>query len=236
MGFYAQRSRYDLQDPRRSDPPRDFRAACESRLAEVSCRFRTRGGGALMKTILVSRYHPLLVMLHWLIAVLIVAMLCIGFLVLEPMPNIDPQKISILLIHMSVGMAILALMVVPFVLRMRSSRPAQATTGNQLLDRIAPVTHYGFYVLVLLMVGRGYTTAILSRLNRSVFQGTGEALPPSFEIYPSFVAHGCNALLLAVFIILHVLAALYHQFVRKDGLLRRMWVGRRALGPSARAG
>jgi cytochrome b561 len=189
-----------------------------------------------MKTILVSRYHPLLVMLHWLIAVLIVAMLCIGFLVLEPMPNIDPQKISILLIHMSVGMAILALMVVRFVVRMRSSRPAQATTGNQLLDRIAPVTHYGFYVLVLLMVGSGYATAILAGLNRSVFQGTGEALPPSFEIYPSFVAHGYIALLLAGFIILHVLAALYHHFVRKDGLLRRMWFGRRALDPSAGAG
>src|ERR1700737_685980 len=43
-----------------------------------------------MKTILVSRYHPLLVLLHWLLAVLIVAMLCIGFMVLEPMPNVDP--------------------------------------------------------------------------------------------------------------------------------------------------
>src|SRR5258708_2793802 len=234
MGFYAQRSRYDLQDPRRSDPPRDFRAACELRLAEVSCRSRARGGGALMKTILVSRYHPLLVMLHWLIAVLIVAMLCIGFLVLEPMPNIDPQKISILLIHMSVGMAILAVMVVRFVVRMRSSRPAQATTGNQLLDRIAPVTHYGFYVLVLLMVGSASATAILPGLNTSVFQGTGEALPPTVDIYPSLVAHGYIALLLAGFIILHVLAALYHQFVRKDGLLQRF--GRRALDPSAGAG
>jgi cytochrome b561 len=49
-----------------------------------------------MKKILVSRYHPLLVLLHWLLAVLIVAMLCIGFIVLEPMSNIDPQKIGIL--------------------------------------------------------------------------------------------------------------------------------------------
>jgi hypothetical protein len=47
-----------------------------------------------MKTTLVSRYHPLLVTLHWLLAVLIIAMLCIGFLVLAPMASTDPQKTS----------------------------------------------------------------------------------------------------------------------------------------------
>jgi cytochrome b561 len=88
-----------------------------------------------MKTYLVSRYHPLLVLLHWLFAALIVAMLCIGFMVLEPMPNIDPQKIDILLIHMSVGILIFALMVVRFVIRMRTSRPAPATTGFPVLPR-----------------------------------------------------------------------------------------------------
>ena len=33
-----------------------------------------------MKTILVSRYHPVLVALHWLLAVLIVGLLCVGFI------------------------------------------------------------------------------------------------------------------------------------------------------------
>jgi cytochrome b561 len=47
------------------------------------------------------------------------------------------------------------------------------------------------------------------------------------EFYPTFVAHGYLALLLVGCIVLHVLAALYHQFVRKDRLFRRMWFGRR---------
>jgi cytochrome b561 len=188
-----------------------------------------------MKTILVSRYHPLLVLLHWLLAVLIVAMLGAGFVLLEPMPSTDPQKIGILLIHMALGMFILALMAVRFILRMRTARPADATTGYPVLDRIAPVTHYGFYILVLLMAATGLATAILAGLNRIVFQGSGEPLPPDFDIYPSFVAHGYLALLLAGFISLHVAAGLYHRFVRKDLLLRRMWFGRRASGPSAPA-
>jgi cytochrome b561 len=164
----------------------------------------------------VTRYHPLLVTLHWLLAFLIIAALLAGFFLLARMPNSDPQKIRVLLVHMAAGMTILALMVVRFIVRMLTSR------------RIAPVTHYGFYVLVLLMVGTGYATAILAGLNRIVFQGSGEPLPENFAVYPTFIAHGYIALFLAGFVVLHVLAALYHQFVRRDGLFRRMWFGRRA--------
>ena len=109
----------------------------------------------------VSRYHPLLVTLHWVLAVLIIAALTIGFFVLAATPNADPQKIGVLRIHMAGGMLILVLMVIRFIVRMLTLRPAGATTGYPLLDRIAPITHYGFYVLVLLMVGSGYTTGIL---------------------------------------------------------------------------
>ena len=120
----------------------------------------------------VSRYHPLLVTLHWLLAVLIIAALAIGFFVLAAMPNADPQKIAVLRVHMAGGMLILALMVIRFTVRMWTSRPAAATTGYPLLDRIAPITHYGFYVLVLLMVGSGYTTGILAGLPAIVFGGS----------------------------------------------------------------
>jgi cytochrome b561 len=187
-----------------------------------------------MKTILASRYHPVLVALHWLLAVLIVGLLCVGFIWLAAMPNSDPQKIGILMWHMSAGMLVLALMAIRFVVRMSTKRPADVTTGYSALDRIAPVSDYGFYVLVLLMAGSGYATAILAGLNRSVFQGSGDPLPPSFAAYPSFMAHFYVALLLVGFIVVHVLAALYHQFARSNRLFRRMWFGRRVSGPSAR--
>jgi cytochrome b561 len=181
----------------------------------------------------VSRYHPLLVTLHWVLALLIIAALSIGFFVLAAMPNADPQKIGVLRVHMAGGMLILALMVIRFAVRMWTSRPAGATTGYPLLDRIAPIIHYGFYVLVLLMVGSSYTTAILAGLPAIVFGGSGAPLPPTFSIYPSFLAHGYIATILASFIVLHVLAALYHQFVMKDELFRRMFLGRRVQNPSA---
>ena len=78
-----------------------------------------------------------------------------------------------------------------------------------------------------MMAGSGLATAILAGLNRSVFQNTGEALPASFAAYPTFTAHFYLALVLAGLIVLHVTAALYHQFARGDHLLRRMWFGPR---------
>jgi cytochrome b561 len=66
------------------------------------------------------------------------------------MPNNDPQKIGVLLLHMAVRL----------IVRLRTSRPPNATTGYPRLDRLAPLTHYGFYVLVLLMVATGYAPAI----------------------------------------------------------------------------
>lgn len=175
----------------------------------------------------VLRYHPLLVALHWVLAFLIIAQLILGFAGLAAMPNADPQKIGLLALHMAGGVVILVLMVVRFGVRIATSRPATAATGYRALDRLAPILHYGFYVLVLLMVGTGFATAILSGVNIIVFGSAGNPLPPTLMIYPSFLAHIALATLLTTFIAVHVIAALYHQFARKDALLQRMVFGRR---------
>jgi cytochrome b561 len=181
-----------------------------------------------MKTSLVLRFHPLLVVLHWLVAALIVGLLCVGFFLALAVPNADPLKPGILMWHMAGGMFVLALMTLRLVVRMSTRRPSDLTTGHPDLDRIAPVSHYGFYVLVFLMAGTGLAMAILTGLNRIVFQGSGEPLPSSFEPYPTFVAHAYLAWLLIGLLVLHVLAALFHQFFLKDGMFRRMWFGQRA--------
>jgi cytochrome b561 len=174
----------------------------------------------------VSRYHPVLVTLHWLLAFLIVVALILGYFGLAAMPNSDPQKIDALRGHMIAGMSILVLMAVRLAVRMWTSKPAAATTGYPLLDRVARVTHYGFYILVLAMAGTGLATALLVGLPGIVLGGSGAPLPADFMSYPTRIAHGYVALLLVGLIVLHVSAALYHQLVRRDRLLRRMSYGR----------
>jgi hypothetical protein len=63
----------------------------------------------------VFRYHPSLVTLHWTLAMLIVAELCLGFFGLALMPGPDPREIGILLVHIPGSELILVLMAIPYV-------------------------------------------------------------------------------------------------------------------------
>ncbi len=174
-----------------------------------------------------SRYHPALVALHWLIAIALLFSLGTGMLVLDEIPNSSPEKVDALRTHMTAGIVILLLMLIRFGLRLGTARPAPATTGNAYLDRLARITHWGFYVLVLVMAGSGIATSLLAGLPNIVFGGSGDPLPESFSIYLPRVVHGAVAGLLLAVVILHAAAALYHQFVRRDNLLARMWFGKR---------
>lgn len=172
-----------------------------------------------------ARYHPFLVTLHWLIAILVLMALAAGTLVFGDMPNTDPNKVVALRIHVVMGIAIGALMLIRLAVRLTTRHPTPATTGIALADRLAPLAHWGLYGLVLLMVASGLTLSILSGLGNALFGDA--ALPADFHVFTPRLAHGLLADLLILVIVLHLAAALYHALVRRDGLLRRMWFGAR---------
>lgn len=174
-----------------------------------------------------ARYHPALVALHWFLAVFIVLALGLGMFVLKAIPNSSPQKLEALRAHMTGAAVILTLMAVRFTIRMLSARPEPAATGNAVLDRIAKISHIAFYGLVAGMIATGLATALLADLPSIVFGGSGAPLPASFSVFPTRVIHGVIAEVLVALIAVHVTAALYHHFVLGDGLLKRMWFGRR---------
>jgi cytochrome b561 len=176
-----------------------------------------------------SRYQPVLAALHWLIAALILGLLCLGFFVLADMPNADPAKLRILVWHMTGGMLVLLLMLVRLAVRVFSARPGPAPTGSASLDRLAPLAHFGLYLVVFLMIASGWYTGLLIS---GAYAHKGETLPASFAVLPSFRAHAFLAALLVILIGVHVAAALYHQFVLKDGLFGRVWFGRRTIVPA----
>jgi cytochrome b561 len=174
-----------------------------------------------------SKYHPALVVLHWVLAFFISASLAFGFLVLQKVPNTEPRKLDMLEWHMALGMAILAAMLVRLVVRWRTARPAPAGLGTPASARAAGWAHVAFYVLVIGMVVTGYATALIAHLNDIVFARNGTPLPASFDDFPTFRAHGLIATVLATLVALHVLGALWHWLVRRDGVMRRMGFGGR---------
>lgn len=173
-----------------------------------------------------QRYHPLLVALHWLMALMILIALAAGGIFLANMPPDSPDKVAGLGGHMIFGMTIGVLLILRLVTRLRSAHPPHATTGNDLLDRVGRWTHWGFYLLIAGMVATGLATALGLGLFPIVYGGAAQTLPAELATFAPRVAHGVIALILVGLIALHVAAAIYHQFVLKDALLRRMWFGR----------
>ncbi|MFG6449595.1 cytochrome b [Roseateles sp. BYS180W] len=178
-----------------------------------------------MKT-LPNRYHGALVLLHWLLALLICVALLMGTFALKTTPNSAPEKIDGLRGHMVAGGLILMLTLLRLFVRIKTRHPAPASTGNALLDRLAPLTHWGLYLLVLLMLGSGIAMSVMAGLPDIVFGGIG-SLPSNFDTLPPRAVHGLVAKLLALAIGLHIAAALFHQFVRRDRLFARMGWGPR---------
>lgn len=174
-----------------------------------------------------TRYHPALVALHWLLAILILLALAGGTLILDAMPNDHPDKIESLRSHMIVGITILILMIIRLVVRLRTKKPPHADIGHAGLNKVSVWAHWAFYILIFGMLTSGIGISILTGLPAITFGGSGEPLPVTFDGLPPRIAHGIIAIALMLLIGGHIAAALYHHFIRKDGLLSRMWFGRR---------
>ncbi len=174
----------------------------------------------------VIRYHPLLVAMHWLLAALILISLAAGSLVLVKIPNSDPMKIGALRQHMAGGLLLLTLMLLRLAVRIRTEHPAQAPTGSPMFDRVEWLSHRLLYVLVLGQAGSGVALALQAGLPGIVFSGHG-ALPADLWVFPMRSVHYVISRMLMTLVALHVAVALYHTFILRDGILRRMWFGKR---------
>lgn len=171
-----------------------------------------------------SRYHPALVALHWALAFCLIGLLIAGSTMLAPLANDDPNKLLSFRLHMGLGLVTLFLLVLRLAVRLTTHTPPRIRTGNALVDRLGPLTHWALYILAFAMALSGMTFARASGLPDAVF-GAGP-MPDSFA-HPARVVHGIASKLLMALIALHIAAALWHQFIRGDGIMARMWFGAR---------
>lgn len=172
-----------------------------------------------------TRYHPALVALHWALALLIAGALIAGTTMLDGVPNTDPAKLTSLALHMGVGVAILVLMLVRLVVRLRTAHPPQSPAGIAVFDLLAPLVHWGLYAAVIAMALSGIVLSATSGLPAAVF-GSG-ALPATFDAFPARVVHGWLSWAVMGLIGVHILGALLHGAIAGDGVMGRMWFGGR---------
>lgn len=172
----------------------------------------------------VKRYHPALVVLHWLLALAIFGAFIMGAFVLDDMKNDAPQKMNLLALHVLGGLTILVLTAVRLFVRMKTAKPAPVVTDNAKMDKVGTGVQHLLYALTLLAAISGMVLASKHNLLAILFKGVG-ALPESFE-GAAHNAHSLMAMGLILFTLVHVAGALKHQFVLKNNLLDRMKLGK----------
>jgi cytochrome b561 len=171
-----------------------------------------------------DRYGAMVVSIHWLSALLIVILIASGF---RAANTVDPAaKATILRVHAPIAITVLALTVLRIGWWWGFDRKPNPIAGSpHWQERTAQAVHLLFYVVILGMIASGIGMMALSGAAPMIFGGEG-ALLPDFWKYPPRLPHGIGARLLLALVVLHAGAALYHQFVRRDRLLRRMWFSR----------
>jgi cytochrome b561 len=165
-----------------------------------------------------DRYGAVAIMIHWLTAAAVVGLIISGLITAE---TTDPEaKKAILRVHAPVGALVLLLTLTRIAWWLLADRrPAARDSGSRLQQRLAGIVHLAFYPLLIVLGGSGIAMLVLSGAIPTLI---GEGPLPDFSTLLPRGPHGLAAWALIGLVTLHIAAALYHQFVRRDGLLARM--------------
>ncbi len=182
------------------------------------------------------RYGSVSITLHWLIAFLVIVNL-IGGLYMGTLPRGDASKALIIMLHKSTGLTILILSVLRLIWRLMNPWQPLPQDVSPALRAAARATHVLFYVLIIGIPLSGWAMVSSSMRNAPiVWYGLFEwpkigflaALPPDQKKtwgHNFGETHELLAYFAIALIALHVGAALYHHYIRRDGVLRRMLAG-----------
>ena len=165
-------------------------------------------------------YNGVAKTLHWTIMVLVLMMLYGGF-TSENLPKAD--RLGFFQTHAGIGIIILILMIARLLWRRSHPVPALPDGMPRWQQIASKATHHSLYLLVLLQPVIGLTIASTSKFNLKAFGVFGLQVAPNETIHTiSETLHGANAWIITALIALHLVAALYHHFVRRDNVLKRM--------------
>jgi cytochrome b561 len=169
-----------------------------------------------------QRFTPLQRLLHWFMAVLILAMLFIG---VGMVSTVMPKYLSLVSIHKPLGIAILVLALIRLVVRLRSGAPPLPPDLPEPMKLAAHLSHYALYVLMIGMPLIGWamqsTAAYPVVLYGSVYLPA--ILPQSDSLHAAlWSAHFYLAFVFFALILMHVAAALFHALIRRDGVFESM--------------
>ncbi len=173
-----------------------------------------------------GRYSGAAKTLHWLILALLVAQ----FIFAWTMPHIgrDTPVTTLISLHFTFGIIILAVVVLRLAVRALHGEPVPEDGIPPWQIATARVTHWLLYALLFVIPMLGWLNASWRGMPIVMF---GHELPALLaKRAPGWGWTGDTHIFIANWVLLvlvglHVAAALYHYFVRRDRVLQRMLPG-----------
>lgn len=171
------------------------------------------------------RYTGTAMTLHWLVALLVFCNIYLGIHMVGL--HVSPAKLRLYSYHKWVGVTLLALAILRLAWR-AGHRPPPDLPMPAWQRVVAHSTHGLMYLLLLLvpLAGWTYSSAAgfpvvylkLWRLPDLVDKNAALAERLKFS-------HAALASVLCALVLLHIMGAVKHQWLDRDGLMRRMWPG-----------
>lgn len=184
------------------------------------------------------RYGTVAMTLHWIIAALIITNLYLG-LSFDDYPRGSHTLFVLVQLHKSIGLTVLMLSVLRLIWRLVNPVPPLPADMNPALRALARGTHYLLYFLIVAIPLSGwlFVSANLRGLPTMYFglfrwpyfwflSGLPHAAKQVWS-HNLFAVHTYLAWSAIVLVVIHVCGALYHQFFRRDEILKRMLPGTR---------
>jgi len=195
-----------------------------------------------------KKYTSIAIILHWLIAIAIGFMFYLGWF-MEALPKEAPKSLSYDLfdlgiytweltkeasprsfyfnLHKSIGITIFALIIFRIIWRLTNRPPALLDTMKSWEKRLATAVHHSLYLLMFLIPVSGIIMSIGSKYGIKWF---GIKIIPGIDdsglrhLFHEF--HQIFGFLILAVLFFHIIGALKHSLIDKDGTLRRMWFGK----------
>lgn len=167
-------------------------------------------------------YTPFAKLMHWLIAALVGAQFVVAWF----MPQIgrNAKAEGLVSLHISLGVLIVLAMIVRSIHRLRYPVPLEMPGAPMWERRAAHGMHMAIYAILLVSPWLGWISASAHDLPVKLFGLPLPALaaPRAPWAREAGDIHGWSMWVLLALAAVHALAALYHYFVRRDGVLQRM--------------
>ena len=173
-----------------------------------------------------TQYSKRMVIVHWLTLALLVAAWLLGDELAEATDH-NVATIAGYLFHMAAGGTILLLTVARLFYRSKDGTPP--AIGQTPMDKLAKGIHHLLYLVLFVLPLSGIMIVLSSDAGKALLARDASLLPKDggFDHVFAHEVHELMVTALIVVVVVHILGAIKHQFITKDGLMQRMMLRRK---------